>query len=56
MEMIDYLGKKVDIIYKDGTTSGYVMEVYDQEDSDIGCDSVELSPLDKDYAIEIPGG
>lgn len=55
MEMIGYLGKKVDINCIDGKSySGYITEVYDQEDSSIGCDSVEISPIDKVYAIEIP--
>ncbi len=55
MEMIGYLGKKVDITCTDGAKySGYVCEVSDAEDSDIGCDSIEFSPLDSKHAIEIP--
>ena len=55
MDMIGYLGKKVDLICKDGSSySGYVFDVTDAEDSDIGCDSIELSPLDCMHTVELP--
>ncbi len=48
MDMIGYLGKKVDLKLKDGKRfSGYVADVSDAEDSDIGCDSVDIFPIDE---------
>ena len=55
MDLIGCLGKKVDILCKDGQiVSGYVSDVSDAEDSDIGVESVEISPVDKTHMIEIP--
>lgn len=55
MDMIGYLGKKVDIICKDGKKyAGHVFELYDAEDSDIGCDSIEIAPIDEMHLIELP--
>lgn len=55
MDMTGYLGKKVDLTCKDGERySGYVFDVLDEEDSDIGCKSIELSPLDVMHVIAIP--
>ena len=52
MSMIGYLGKKVDLICKDGEKiSGYVFDVLDAEDSDIGCDCIEIAPLDREVII-----
>ncbi len=54
MRMIGYLGKKVDIVCKDGKQfSGYVSDVSDAEDSDIGVDSIEISLIDQMYMVEI---
>ena len=54
MDMTGYLGKKVDIICKDGKRfSGYVSDVSDAENSEIGCDSIEISPLEEEHMIEI---
>lgn len=48
-----YLGKMVDLTFKDGSAySGYVFEVYAAEDSDMGCDSIEISPLETMHTIE----
>lgn len=53
--MIGYLGKKVDITCRDEKKlSGYIFEVYDEEDSDIGCASIDFSPIDADYLIALP--
>lgn len=55
MEMIGYLGKKVDLTCKDGKQfSGYVFDVLDAEDSDIGKDCVDIDPIDSLCIIEIP--
>lgn len=55
MEMIGYLGKKVDLTCKDGKQfSGYIFDVLDAEDSDIGRDCVDIDPIDSDCIIEIP--
>lgn len=55
MEMIGYLGKKVDLTCKDGKQfSGYIFDVLDAEDSDIGKDCVDIDPIDSDCIIEIP--
>lgn len=49
-----YLGKKVNIICKDGAHfSGYVSDISDAEDSDIGCESIEISPVEEMHMIEI---
>ncbi len=55
MDITGYLGKKIDLICKDGKKySGYVYDVLDSEDSSIGCESIELSPLDVMHTIAIP--
>ena len=55
MDMIGYLGKKVDLELADGKKySGYIVDVTDAEDSDIGEDSIDLDPLDKVCAIVLP--
>ena len=55
MDMIGYLGKKVDLTCKDGKQfSGYIFDVLDAEDSDIGKDCVDIDPIDSDCIIEIP--
>lgn len=55
MDMIGYLGKKVDLKCTDGEKySGYVFDVIDAEEAGSGRDSIELSPLDKMHLIEIP--
>lgn len=55
MEMIGYLGKKVDLTCKDGKQfSGYIFDVLDAEDSDIGKDCVDIDPIDSLCIIEIP--
>ena len=55
MKMIGYLGKKVDLTCKDGKQfSGYIFDVLDAEDSDIGKDCVDIDPIDSDCIIEIP--
>lgn len=55
MDMIGYLGKKVDMEMTDGKKySGYIVDVTDAEDSDIGEDSIDLDPLDKLCAIVLP--
>lgn len=57
MDMIGFLGKKVDIMCKDGEGySGYVFDVQDAEDSCIGCDSFDIVPLDREVIISIPVG
>ena len=54
MHMIDYLGKKVELICKDGKKfSGYVFDVVDAEDSDIGSDCIEIAPMDREVIIVI---
>ena len=54
MAMIGYLGKKVDLICKDGKKfSGYVFDVLDAEDSEIGSDCIEIAPLDREAIIVI---
>ena len=55
MEMIGFLGKKVDLELTDGKKySGYIVDVTEAEDSDIGEDSIDLDPLDKLCAIVLP--
>lgn len=52
--MIGYLGKKVDLICKDGQKfSGHVFDVLDAEDSEIGSDCIEIAPLDREAIIVI---
>ena len=54
MDMTGYLGKKVEIVCKDGDEySGYVYDIIDEEESDSGCECIELSPLDKIVIVEI---
>ncbi len=54
MDMTGYLGKKVDLVCKDGREiSGYVYDILDAEDSDIGVDSIEISPLESIAIIEL---
>lgn len=54
MEMTGFLGKKVDIVCKDGKTfSGYVFDVLNAEDSDIGKDCIDIAPLDQMHLVEI---
>ncbi len=55
MDIIGFLGKKVDLVCTDGEKySGYVFDVLDEEESGIGVESIDLSPLDVDYLIAIP--
>lgn len=55
MNMIGYLGKKVDLTCVDGKKfSGYVFDVLDAEDSGIGKECIDLDPLDGMYVIAIP--
>ena len=54
MDMIGFLGKKVDVKCSDGKLfSGHVFDVLDAEDSDIGVECVDIAPLDSDCIIEI---
>ena len=54
MTMIGYLGKKVDLICKDGKKfSGHVFDVLDAEDSEIEVDCIEIAPLDREAIIVI---
>lgn len=49
------IGKKVDITYDNGEQySGYLWEHSFAEDSDIGEESITLSPLGKTYQLELP--
>lgn len=46
MNMTGFLGKKVDLVCKDGKKySGYVVEIEDAEDSGIGKESIGLDPI-----------
>ena len=55
MDMIGYLGKKVDMEMIDGKKySGYIVDVTDADDSDIGEDSIDLDPIDRLCAIVLP--
>lgn len=55
MDMTGFLGKKVDIICVDGQKlSGYVFDVLDSEDSDIGSDCIDLAQIDEECVIEVP--
>ncbi len=55
MDMLRYLGKKVDLVCTDGEKfAGYVFDVLSAEDSEIEADSVELAPLDREVVIVIP--
>ena len=55
MDLIEYLGKCVYLYCTDGESyHGYVFDLSDAEDSGIGEESLDLSPLDKDYLITIP--
>lgn len=52
MDMTGYLGKKVDLICKDGKEfSGYVYDLLEAEESDLGKDSVEIAPLDVMHTV-----
>ena len=52
--MLDCLGKKVDLICKDGKKfSGHVFDVLDAEDSEIGSDCIEIALLDREAIIVI---
>ena len=54
-KICDSIGKKVDITYDDGSEySGYLWEHSFAEDSDIEEESITLSPLDKNYQLELP--
>lgn len=53
MDMTAYLGKKVDVITNDGCTTGYVYDVLDSEESDIGKDCVDIALLDREAIVEI---
>ena len=55
MDLIGYLGKKVDLTCKDGKRfSGHVFDVLEGEDSDLGVDSIEIAPLDVQTIVVIP--
>ena len=55
MEMIGFLGKKVDLKTKDGKhLAGYVFDVLGEDDSDIGCECVDIALLDTEAIVEIP--
>ena len=55
MNAYEYLGKKVDIILDDGKEfSGYVTDIYYADDSGIGEDSIEISPLEENVLYELP--
>lgn len=55
MEVIGYIGKKVDIVYKDGAKyAGYIFEYSQAEDSDIGEESFTLAPLGETVQLELP--
>lgn len=50
----EYIGKKVDIVCDDGRCyAGYLFEHSIPEDSDIGEDSITLSPLGMNFQLEI---
>ncbi|MBR3354582.1 MAG: hypothetical protein IKG47_04400 [Oscillospiraceae bacterium] len=52
--MTDYLGRKVNLVCKDGKKfSGYVFDVVNAEDSDIGSDCIEIAPIDREVIIVI---
>lgn len=51
--MTGYLGKKVDVRAKGQIFSGYVFEIFDAEDSDIGKDCIDVSLIDQDAIVEI---
>lgn len=54
MHMTDYLGRKVNLVCKDGKKfSGYVFDVVNAEDSDIGSDCIEIAPIDREVIIVI---
>lgn len=53
MDMTGYLGKKADVITKDGVFTGYVFDVLDSDDSDIGKDSIDIALLDREAVVEI---
>ena len=55
MDMIGYIGKKVDIVLDDGKEfSGYVTDIYHADNSGIGEDSIDISPLEEDVLYELP--
>ena len=55
MELIKYLGKCVWLYCKDGVSyHGYVFDLSDAEESGIGEESLDLSPIDRGYLIAIP--
>ena len=52
--IIRYLGKKVDIVCKDGKCfSGYVSDYSDADNSDIGSESIEISLTDEMLMYEL---
>ena len=52
MDMTTYLGKKVDVVCNDGKCfSGYIFDIFDAEDSDIGEDCIEVSLLDREAIV-----
>ena len=54
MHMTDYFGRKVNLVCKDGKKfSGYVFDVVNAEDSDIGSDCIEIAPIDREVIIVI---
>lgn len=53
MDMIGYLGKKVDVHCGQQTFSGYVFDFFKAEDSDIGKDCIEVSLLDREAIVVI---
>lgn len=55
MDMTGFLGKKIDLELVDGKKySGYVVNVSEADDSEIGEDSIDLDPLDRLCAIILP--
>lgn len=53
MDMIGYLGKKVDVHCGQQTFSGYLFDYFQAEDSDIGKECIEVSLLDREAIVVI---
>ena len=55
MDMTGYLGKKIDLTCADGEKyTGYVFDLLDAEESGIGKECIDLSPLEVMHLIAIP--
>ena len=53
MDMTGYLGKKVDVYCGSDIFSGYLFEILEADDSDIGKDCIDLSLIDREAIVEI---